>query len=114
MMSDQELADLLRRYRVVDPPPELGEAIARPPSVEEPVYVWLCGPAAAATVLITWLIVQMSMLARPMDAVRDAEVAFASEMLGGGEGVTDYARIVIPVRDQEPLGLLPEEPWQRP
>lgn len=114
MLNDEQLEDLLRRYRVVDPRPELGEAITRPTSVEEPAYMWLWGPAVAATVLITWLTVQMSMLARPMDAVRDAEVAFASEMLGGGEGVTDYVRIVIPVRDQESIDLLSEEPWQRP
>ncbi len=114
MLNDEQLEDLLRRYRVVDPRTELGEAITRPTGVEEAVYMWPWGPAAAATVLITWLTVQVSMLATPMNAVRDAEVAFASEMLGSSEGVTDYVRIVIPLRDQEPFDLLSEEPWPRP
>lgn len=115
MLSDQQLEDLLRRYRVVDPPHDLGLSIARAASGEEPIHAWLWGPAVAAAVLITWLAVQVSMLAVPMDAVRDAEVAFASEMLGGGEGATDYARVIVPgPDDQEAADSLTEEAWQRP
>jgi hypothetical protein len=115
MLSDQQLEDLLRRYRVVDPPHELGLSIARTASAEEPVHAWLWGPAVAAAVLITWLAVQVSMLEGPMDAVRDAEVVFASEMLGGGEGATDYARVIVPgPDDQEAADSLTEETWQRP
>jgi len=55
------------------------------------------------------------MLARPMDAARDAEVAFASEILGGGEAATDYARVIVPGSDdQGATESLTEEPWERP
>jgi hypothetical protein len=114
MLSDQQLEVLLRRYRVVDPPHELGLSIARITSGEEPVHAWLWGLAVSAAVLITWLAVQVSMLEGPMDAVRDAEVAFASEMLGGGESATDYARVIVPGPDQEAADSLTEETWQRP
>jgi len=115
MLSDQQLEDLLRRYRVVDPPHELGLSIAGATSVEEPIHAWLWGPAVAAAILITWLAAQVSMLARPMDAARDAEVAFASEILGGGEAATDYARVIVPGSDdQGATDSLTEEPWERP
>ena len=115
MLSDQQLEDVLRRYRVVDPPHNLGLAIASATKVEEAIFAWLCGPAVAAAVIVVWLGVQVAMLADPMDTARDAEVAFASEMLGGGQSAIDYARVVVPVPDDdEPTALLREEMWQRP
>ena len=107
--------ELRSTYRVVDPPHESGLSIALATRVEEPIHASLWGPAVAAAVLITWLAVQASMLAGPMDSVRDAEVAFVSEMLGGGDGATDYARVIVPgPDDQEAADSLTEETWQRP
>lgn len=116
MLSDRQLEELLRRYRVVDPPVELALSIAQNATpVAAPTLAWVWGPAAAAVVLITWLVIQFSMLSDPIDPVRDAAVTFASDVLGGSEAAAEYASAVVPDgSNYDPAGLPTEEPWQAP
>lgn len=115
MLSDHDLDSVLRRYRVPDPPSELGPAVVAAASRIEAVsrFEWLWGPIAAAAVLAVWFAVQVAMLEEPTDPIRDAEVALVTEFLGGGDDAAAYADLVVPERPMEdPRKLLAEELWQ--
>ena len=115
MLSDHDLEATLKRYRVADPPPGLGPAIvdAAASDGRGSRYEWVLGPAAAAALVAIWLAVQVAMVEEPADPVRDAEIAFVTEALGGGEDVRAYAERVVPQRPiADPSRMLREEPWQ--
>jgi hypothetical protein len=53
------------------------------------------------------------MVEEPVDPARDAEVAFVTELLGGGEDASAYAQRIVPKRPfEDPSRMLREEPWQ--
>jgi hypothetical protein len=115
MLSDHDLEAALRRYRVPDPPGELGPAIVAAASRIEATsrFEWLLGPVAAAAVLAVWFAVQVAMLEEPTDPIRDAEVAMVTEFLGGGEDAAAYAEVVVPQRPMvDPSRVFSEAPWQ--
>jgi hypothetical protein len=115
MLSDHDLESALRRYRVPDPPSDLGPAVvAAAYNVEATSrFEWLWGPVAAAAVLAVWFALQIAMLEEPADPIRDAEVAFVTDLLGGGEDAAARAELIVPQRHiEDPSRLFREEPWQ--
>lgn len=115
MLSDHDLEAALKRYRVADPPSGLGPAIVEGAAraERESKYEWIWGPAAAAAIVALWLSVQIAMAEEPVDPVREAEVAFIAESLGGGEDARAYAELIVPKQPiVDPSRVFEEEPWQ--
>jgi hypothetical protein len=97
-MTDEDVEAVLQRYRLREPPSGLAARIAAVTSRTSGGDLhWLCGPAAAAAVLAAWIAAHVATLEPERDAMRDAEVAFASEVLGGGEDAFRYAELALPV-----------------
>jgi len=114
MLSEGDLESLLKRYRVADPSTDLGPTIlaeaARIANGSDLAWTW--GPLAAAALVVVWLAAQVAMTDAAADPVRDAEVAFVAEILGGGEDAAAYADLVVPVGTvDDPIGALAEDPW---
>lgn len=115
MLSDHDLEATLKRYRVADPPAGLGPTIVEGTTTADgrSRYEWVWGPAAAAAIVALWVSVQVAMVEEPVDPARDAEVAFVTELLGGGEDASAYAQRIVPKRPfADPSRMLREEPWQ--
>ena len=115
MLSDHDLEAALKRYRVADPPSGLGPAIVEGAAraERESKYEWIWGPAAAAAIVALWLSVQIAMAEEPVDPVREAEVAFIAESLGGSDEARAYAERIVPERPiEDPSRVFEEEPWQ--
>jgi hypothetical protein len=116
MLNDHDLESALRRYRVTDPPSELAPSVVAATSRIETAsrFEWLWGPIAAAAVLAVWFAMQVAMLEEPTDPIRDAEVAFVTQLLGGGEDAAAYAERIVPRRPiEDPTKVIEEEPWQQ-
>jgi hypothetical protein len=115
MLSEDDLEAMLRRYRVGDPPSDLGSAVVAA-SVEGPrrfERIW--GPAAAAAVLASWVAFHLGMTEPTIDRVRAQEVALVTEVLGGDENAAAYAEIVVPQSpelDLQTALAFQEDPWQ--
>jgi hypothetical protein len=113
MLNDDDIARALQRYRVVDPPSTLASSMVAAAFDIPGRFEWLWGPAAAAAVLAAWIVIQLAMVEAPRDPIRDEEVAFVTEMLGGDEAAAAYAEIVVPdPPKQDALLAMTEEPWR--
>jgi hypothetical protein len=113
MLSDDDLERALRRYQVVNPPGALESAIVSATLNVPGRFEWLWGPAAAAVVVAMWIGARIGMSESPHDPIRDQEIAFVTEMLGGGETAAAYAEIVVPEPPkQDALLAMTEERWR--
>lgn len=111
MLSDDDLEGALQRYRVVDPPRELASMVVAA-TVDVPGrFEWLWGPAAASAVLVVWIGIQIATAESPSDPIRDEEVAFVTQMLGGDENAAAYAELVVPQPPKQDALLMVEEQW---
>jgi hypothetical protein len=113
MLSDDDLERALKRYRVADPPSDFESTIVASAFEVAGRFEWMWGPAAAATVLAAWIGLHIATADSPSDPVRDQEVAFVTQMLGGDENAATYAELVVPQQPKrDALGERPEDQWR--
>jgi len=111
-MNDEELEATLRRYRLVDPPADLGDSAIAAAEARTRSYGHGWGAAAAAAVLALWFAAHAASWEPQGDPARDAEVAFVADILGGGEDALRYAELAVPRREPDvDLATRVEEPW---
>ena len=114
MLSDVDLERALQRYRVADPPRGLASVVVAA-TVDAPGrFEWLWAPAAAAAVFASWVAFHLAMAESPRDPIRDEEVAFVTQVLGGDENAAAYAESVVPQSPKQDvqMALVGEDPWQ--
>ncbi|HEY1307072.1 MAG TPA: hypothetical protein VGF24_26135 [Vicinamibacterales bacterium] len=112
MLSDRDIEDVLRRYRVVDPPSGLGSAIDAAIDASGR-FEWIWGPAAAIGILAAWIGLQAGSVDTHSDPNRASEIAVVTEMLGGDEYAAARAELIVPRTTQlDPLVALAEDRWQ--
>jgi len=108
MLTDDDLERALERYRVVEPPIALESAITAATLDVPGQLEWMWGPVAAATVLAAWIGIHIATADSASDPVRDHEVEFVRQILGGDANAAAYAEWVVP---QPPR---PDAPGERP
>jgi len=111
MLNDRDIEEVLRRYRVVDPPSGLGPAIGV--AIEPPGrFEWLWGPAAAVTILAAWIAFHVGGVDTPPDPVRASQISLITEVLGGDAYAAARAELIVPRTTQrDPLVALAEDRW---
>jgi hypothetical protein len=62
-------------------------------------------------VLAAWIGIQYAMAESPGDPVRDEEVAFVTEMLGGDDNAAAYAELVVPQTPKQDALPAIEDQW---
>lgn len=107
-MIDADLEELLRRYRLVSPPPSLADRIAASAVAPGPGHVW--GAVAAAAIAAIWVAAHAAAREPVSDPVRERDVAAVTAALGGGEEMRQYAEQVVP-RSETRLKSPLEMPW---
>jgi len=112
VLTDEDLERALQRYQVVNPPGRLESAIVSATLNVAGRFGWLWGPAAAVVVVAIWIGIQLAMADAPADPLRDEEVTFVTQILGGGETAAAYADLVVPRREKpDPLRAGMEDRW---
>ena len=93
-MTDNELDDLLRRYRPLAPPPELRARLVAAEPHGARAWPWAAAAAVllAATLGLQLARVQMDEASEHVDPREAAELQVLVEMLGGDERALDEAR----------------------
>jgi hypothetical protein len=114
VLTDEELESTLRRFAIGDPPPGLRASVlsaAETAPNRQPGWWW--GPLAAAAILVLWLSVTIGGGDEPVDPLREAEVALAAEILGGGREALVLAEWMVPERPAEESWRTAEQLWSR-
>ena len=111
MLNDRDIENVLRRYRVADPPSGLGPVLEA--AIEAPrEYEWLRGPAATIAILAAWIAFHVGRVDTPFDPVRAGELALVTEMLGGDAYASACAELIVPpTLQKDPLIALAENSW---
>lgn len=107
-MNDADLEELLRRYRLVGPPPSLTDRVAASVVVRGPGHVW--GAVAAAAIAAIWVAGHAVAREPVSDPLRERDIAAVTAALGGGEEMRQYAEQVVP-RSETRLESALEVSW---